>query len=62
MKHNALVGQLIIQPIVVVKDDRRYCRFTVTELRKHSGNQTKIEFNAFDAVATCIAEKCLVSR
>ncbi|MBH3259194.1 hypothetical protein I5P78_22580 [Serratia marcescens] len=60
MQHNALVGRLITQPVVVVKDDTRYCRFTVAELRKRSGNQTKIEFTAFDAVASHIADKCLV--
>ncbi len=57
MQHNALVGRLITQPVVVVKDDTRFCRFTVAELRKRSGNQTKIEFTAFDAVASHIADK-----
>ncbi|EMB6256247.1 hypothetical protein K1Y38_24460 [Serratia marcescens] len=60
MQHNALVGRLITQPVFVVKDDTRFCRFTVAELRKRSGNQTKIEFTAFDAVASHIADKCLV--
>lgn len=59
MQHNALVGRLITQPVVVVKDDTRFCRFTVAELRKRSGNQTKIEFTAFDALASHIDDKCL---
>lgn len=62
MKHYALVGQLISQYIMIVKDDTRYCRFTVAVLRKHSDYQTKIKFNSFDAMATSIAEKCLVGR
>lgn len=60
MQHNALVGRLITQPAVVVKDETRYCRFTVAELRKRNNSQTKIEFIAFDAAAKHIADNCLV--
>ncbi|EMF07167.1 hypothetical protein [Serratia marcescens] len=60
MQHNALVGRLITQPVLVVKDDTQYCRFTVAELRKRGGNQTKLEFTAFDAAAKHIVDKCLV--
>lgn len=60
MQHNALVGRLMTQPVMVVKDDTQYCRFAVAELRKRGGNQTKLEFIAFDYVAKHITENCLV--
>lgn len=60
MQHNALVGRLISQPVMTLKDDNHFCRFTVAELKQRSGNQTKIEFFAFDAVARYLTEKCLV--
>lgn len=60
MQHNALVGRLITQPVIVIKDDTQFCRFTVAELRKRGGNQTKLEFIAFDSVAKHIVDKCLV--
>ncbi|RLM11775.1 hypothetical protein BIY27_12100 [Gibbsiella quercinecans] len=59
MQHNALVGRLITQPVMVVRDDTKYCRFTVAELRSRAGNQAKLEFTAFDGVAKHITEKCL---
>nr|WP_241391379.1 MULTISPECIES: hypothetical protein [Serratia]ULG12109.1 hypothetical protein D1p1_00077 [Serratia entomophila]ULG19611.1 hypothetical protein S-prot-1p1_00026 [Serratia proteamaculans] len=56
MACHALVGRLMTQPVMVVKDDTQYCRFAVAELRKRGGSQTKLEFIAFDYVAKHITE------
>jgi hypothetical protein len=60
MQHNVIVGRLLTQPVLVVKDDTQYCRFTIVELKKRKGVQTKIEYVAFDAAAKFIADKHMV--